>query len=373
MKQKRIWQMLGASGALAACIAIAFAFGPGSHQRVEAAMIFNSLRDALRRSIWIEFSDIESEGVHADGRVLIVFDDEAPLNDDGQRPVRATYVDVHVEADADHEDLHGLQVEIAGASRANDRWAFIRAANLPAELIAEAPPLALFTQALSNGIVIDMSDLPQGLPFMSGQMSLADGPDEIDSTGVLKLGVGVGEADFDEAIDLGDDADSDGFHTSMRVSIGGDANLSTTEESSAPGQPPSDAVLQQHLGLMEGLLTGTATAEQIEGLIDTLQASAQTVVVTPLGDGMHRLHASGFDAEIAGDDSDVIIEITYHETNGVEFLDVSNIGEGTGRFRIEFKDAGENDPLFDRGRYATRENVQQLNANGLLGMLGIEL
>ncbi|MCA9254592.1 MAG: hypothetical protein KDA33_03100, partial [Phycisphaerales bacterium] len=98
MKREKFWKVLGAGGAMAACVTLAVILGLGGTKSVNAAAIFDSLRDAIRKSLWIEIDNVQAEGVTANGRVLLVFADrdENVAPTDANDALDASFVEIRM-------------------------------------------------------------------------------------------------------------------------------------------------------------------------------------------------------------------------------------------------------------------------------------
>ncbi|MCB9854033.1 MAG: hypothetical protein H6819_13105 [Phycisphaerales bacterium] len=380
MKRENFWRVLGAGGALAACVTLAVVFGLGGTKSVNAAMIFDSLRDAIRKSLWIELDNVSDEGITANGRVLLVFkDDESPagnlpgsVDDD----VAASYVELHVTAADDHEDLAGLDLEAVVGMAPGNQWAFLQTHHIPANLFAEAPMLAFFAPALNQGILLDLAQLdasnastqsvgtgPGGGPVAKfsfstgGNEGSSDNDEESETQNVLEFSFSTNHgADADDNAN-GSTADdvNDHLHGLM---FGSDFHASADT-------PEAEAAIEAHMQMVKDFLTGRFTPEQMTQFIDMIEASADSTTVTPNADGSFLLRASGFDFGGHADvDEDLVLEIEYRENGGIDSVKLLNIGDGAGQLRFVFSDEDANADVLDRSRFSSREGVRTINGLG---------
>jgi len=392
MKRENFWRVLGAGGALAACITAAVVFGVGSARTVEAAAIFDSLREAIRKSLWIEIDDVSSEGMTANGRVLLVFNeqdgdaseasDNADVNLDDD--VAASFVELRVTAAADHAEYPGLDLEAAIGMRPGDEWGFMQMHHIPDTLFTETPMLRLFAPMLNNGVVVDFDKLglgermkhgvapgPGGGPsanftFSSSSAGAKGADKEEDEKGtVLSLSFGT-VPEGDESGEAEGDATVDHLNEHLHgLMFGADYHDDANS-------PEAQAALDEHMQMVKAFLTGRFTPELMETFIDHVESSAANTDVTAMADGSFLLRASGFDfGGHAGADDDLVLEIVYRKSTGIERVDLLNLGDGAGRLGFECSDADATAPEFDRTRYVTREGVRVIDGlNDLFGATG---
>jgi|GEM_PF-2209403 len=373
MKRQNFWRVLGAGGALAACITIVTVLAGGT-QRVNAAQIFAELRESIRRSLWIELEDVQTEGMTANGRMLIVFSDEvvdngaSPTDADG---VDASFFDMRVTADENHPDVPGLDLEVALAMVPDSGWAFLQAHTLPSNLFSEVPMAAFFAAPLRNGVLIDLDAFGgmDGLNLTASNNSgptakfffRAGGSDENDeSTPVSAGSEETVETEFNFSFstnpESGDDpavhVANDVIHESMFGS-GLQVHADT---------PEAQAALEQHMAMVENFLSGRFSQQDMETFIGLIEESAEVTTVTRLNSGAYLLTASGF--ELSGNlqaDVDMSLEVEYREGAGIDRVELINIGDGPGRMRLEFSEDDASNVVFDRTPYANRPGVRSIN------------
>lgn len=376
MKRERFWQVLGGCGALAACVTVAVVLGLDGAKKVEAAAIFDSLRAAIRNSLWIELDDVQAEGITANGRVLLVFDNDGngDANDDStdsNTRVSASYVDLHVQAADDNPSYPGLDLEVAAGLKPGSEWAFLQTHKIPQTLFDEAPMLHIFAPMLNNGILVDVAALDQSADVRHGPNG---GP-------VAKFSFSAGNGDHaDDGADAGHDGDSSNIV---------DFSFSTTQSSNEEPSNDSDAAdavnehlhemmfgpdfritsdspeaaeaVAAHMQMVRDFITGRLSPEQVQQFIDMVQQSASETTVTPNPDGSYLLRASGFDfGDFANADDNIALEIVYRDDTGIDSVDLLNIGEGAGRLRFTFSEDDENADVFDRTRYEQRPGVRTI-------------
>lgn len=388
MKRERFWQVLGGCGALAACVTVAVVLGLGGAKTVEAAAIFDSLRAAIRNSLWMEIDNVQSDDITVNGRVLLVFDDTAGdavnANDNGDADrISASYVDLHVQASDDNPDFPGLDLEVAAGMKPGSEWAFVQTHHIPQTLFDQAPMLGMFAPMLNNGLLLDVAALDQSIgshqsvgaganggpvarfTFSTGGNN--DAADDVtaesddDSSTILNLSFSTTQSS-DDNMPTGDDtadAVNEELHETM---FGSDFHVSSDS-------PEAAAAIEAHMQMVKDFITGRLSPEQVQQFIDMVQQSASETTVTPNPDGSYLLRASGFDfGDFANSDDDIALEIVYRDDTGIDSVDLLNIGEGTGRLRFTFSEDDANADVFDRSRYAQRPGVRSVSSLGdLLG------
>jgi len=370
MKRQNFWRVLGAGGALAACITIVAVLAGGT-QRVNAAQIFAELRESIRRSLWIELEDVQTEGMTANGRMLIVFSDEvidngaSPTDADG---VDASFFDMRVTADENHPDVPGLDLEVALAMVPENGWAFLQAHTLPTNLFSEVPMAAFFAAPLRNGVLIDLEAFG-GMDGLNVFASEGGGP-------TAKFSFQLGSEDENEvATPATEETEETVFEFSFNTNPEADGELIveatndvTPESTFGSGlqvqadTPEAQAVLEQHMAMVENFLSGRFSQADMEAFIALIEESADVTTVTRLNSGSYLLTASGF--ELSGNlqaEVDMSLEVEYREGAGIDRIELINIGDGPGRMRLEFSEDDASNSVFDRTPYVNRPGVRSIN------------
>ncbi len=373
MKRQNFWRVLGAGGALAACITIVAVLAGGT-QRVNAAQIFAELRESIRRSLWIELEDVQTEGMTANGRMLIVFSED--VVDNGASPteadgVDASFFDMRVTADENHPDVPGLDLEIALAMVPENGWAFLQAHTLPANLFSEVPMAAFFAAPLQSGVLIDLESFG-GMDGLNLSASSNTGPkakffirtggdDENEETATQTEGSEeeletLFEFSFQTNPEAGDDPTVDVANDVIHESMFG-SGLGAHADT-----PEMQAALDAHMAMVENFLSGRFSQEDMETFIGLIEDSAEVTTVTRLNSGAYLLTASGF--ELSGElqaDVDMSLEVEYREGAGIDRIELINIGDGPGRMRLAFSEDDASNAVFDRTPYANRPGVRSID------------
>ena len=172
--------VLAAGSAVAASIALgALLLWPGLSRYVEAALIFQSFRETLSSAMEITLEDVGAEGVHVDGRILLV---ENPAKEERTLPEQITgncYVEVRVKGDEHAEDLPNLDLEVAVSLTPQQQWVYLKIPGLPRELAQEEPVAAALLVALTHeGLLVDLTGVLQqaaldDIMFVLGDRNIA--------------------------------------------------------------------------------------------------------------------------------------------------------------------------------------------------------
>ncbi len=371
MKRENFWRMLGAGGALAACVTMMVVLGLGGTNKVEAAVIFDSLRDAIRRSLWIDIDDVSAEGITANGRLLLVFSENA--EDTTDTGIAASYVEVRMNAADDHATMPGLDLEASFAIAPDNQWGYVKTHHIPQPLFTETPMLGLFAPALNSGILIDLDAIDStnagnvvlgnhgGSPvakfsFSTGSSSASSAPadDDEQTETMLEFSVSTSEA-LDNA-NTSEDSTVDHVNEHLHGMMFG-SDFQTSADS-----PEAAAAMESHMRMVRDFLTGRFTAEQMNEFINMIESSASETTVTQNPDGSFLLTASGFDfGEHASADNDIVMEVTYWDNSGIDNVRLLNFGEGLGTLRMTFSDDDVTADVFDRTRYASRDGTRTVN------------
>jgi hypothetical protein len=384
-RRGRMFAMVGAGSLLAASIVLAVIFGEfGGPKRVEAAAIFASLRDAMSHAFSLTLTNIEQDGIHVDGRVLVSLPQE--VEGDSDEPGQV-YFDLHVEADDGVEDIGGMNADIALGAETGNEWLYIKMSQLPEDM-ANEPFLAMFAPMAANGVVLDLNGLlvnegvtpaasieghiegsgensngtsghaakhtlNLGFSLHGGDGSVAEAV-EHHHGGHLKLfamgGAGHGDSGNGEADEQGDDSNDNG---------GGSG-----DDADAGMHGPDFQVVEDFL---RGLFEGDLTSEELAAMVSHLEQAAQSVQVDTLENGDFSLIASNFnhmDASLDADEqamlAELVVEIRYSDGAGVQWLEMRNVGQADGSIRFEMLPDGIDATLLDRTRYTAGGNVMTI-------------
>ncbi len=352
VNQRRVIKF--ASAAAAAVFLASLVFEPTRQARVEAATIFGSLRNTEWRGLSVQAERVHVEGIHLDGQVDVRFREPlslsrlmsasgegAALSGDA---VQSVYFDLAVRADDDADsDLVGLDVQARGAYSEADTWIFLQVSALPEQVLAESPEAAILVALFARGVLLDLDSLKQDV--LSGALSL-DATDESDHSEGSDDSPETGAAERGAAVSATVAADTDSVQMRMTNRSGFQIDLD--------GGPELDEQQARELeGLLHGLLSGTATAEQRQTLATQLERQAGQVTVEKQPDGSYLLRASQLtddDPEDAALLKNAVLEITYRDGSGVESLTLLHFGLADGSLRVAFNEA-----LADRGQAARQE------------------
>lgn len=344
---RRLWAFAGSAAAAAILFAV-FLLNLVQPPRVEAAMILRSFQEAAHRGFRVTIENIDIEGIRAEGQVRMQF--PAPVNlaqmlhDPAAVPDPEWFtLDMTVRAAADAGDLAGLDLRIAGAFTDDTRWAYLKAAHLPNEVMADIPaPIAGWIAGfLDDGVLLDLTGLDaQGL--FGGSDDTPDDPPNPPSGSVpgTMLRFQVSNAD-----DAGADFAVSALPSAPRNGL--TLRFSTDDDTSAATGDP-DASAEQAL---LALLAGQAGREQLDEIVSLLTSASADGHVAEVGPGVFELTITDF----GGSDpllASAALHITYRELAGIEALALLNVGPSNGSIRLEFReDLTLDDPtLLDRNR-----------------------
>ncbi len=327
--RSRFWK-IGPVIAAAAIISLAFLL-PAGQPRVEAATIFKSLRQTEWHGLRMILDNLVVEGIAIDGQIHARFGEPitlASLADGGSASaVEAATMDVSIAADDTAEpEIAGLDIEVDSGLTVDGAWMFVRIGAMPSKLLAAHPELGLVQMMFGKGVLIDLGDMVNLGSMLQVGGDGPGGPANAQSSGVTTELVAKIATERNDRASSPDDSSNTG---SMSVRIDPvTINLGTDED----GQ--SDELQQ----VLESVLAGNASHEQLERLVTELEREAGDVRIETLEPGLHVLYASGFDADDEVIRPDSQVEISYREGTGVERIDVTSIGSAAGRITIEFTD-----------------------------------
>lgn len=325
-----------AGGALAAAIVLgAFFVVPARSGDALTAAIFRDLREAPRRGLSILIDDVRIDDLSVTSTVQMVFPRPVTLPQlldirDVPAPRRA-YVDVALHAGPGQKRLAGLILRAAAAFGESDAWAYLRVDRLPAKLAESAPLMAGATALLHDGLVVDLA----------GVERLLDGFERLTAPVVATI---------------------DPTRAAQR------SGLPTHDNRPAPIGDP--ATIES---LLNGMLAGTLSGEQLLLLVGELERIVGDAQVRPRGPGEWVLTGSRFRFDDpSADDARLlaraVLTIVYREGSGVQAVELSHVGAADGTIRVEFLD-GIDARLMDRQRLIQR-GARSMSFNTLLRILG---
>lgn len=302
--------------AAAAAIFAAITLWPTGQTPVHARTILQSLSATPHRGIRIECRNLVAEKAHVDARVSVLFNRELSLAEliekgDAAADLKPTaaYVSATIATEEGFDELGAMKLQAQIAITENEQWVWFRMPEIPQKLIEEAPPIVLFQGILRGGVLLDLAGL-KDLGFDVSDMLNGDGGGHHDGAEVT--------INFGNGSDLSDEEDAEAkLESSLEMDLGDD--------------PLGKQIL--------GLLSGDAGREQVEALMEELQKQAESSRVFQRDDGVWILSAENFTTD--GDETmkNARLEVAYREGAGVEWLELSRLGDSNGVVRIEWIDA----------------------------------
>lgn len=386
--RRRLFTMIGAGSALAACIALAVTLSDfGGSKRVEAAAIFASLRDAMSRAFSLHITNIRQDGIQANGRLCVVMPGTANPQTDGSDEPAQIYLDLHVEADDGVEDIGGLNADISLAAEEGNEWIYLRMSELPDD-IANEPFAALFAGMTANGLVLDVTGLlldheVHPLAIVAEEPAGDSADTNTEPGRMLNLGFSVGTSDEPAPEST---AHHHGTHLKLFAMHGAHHGESaegtgeTTTNSPPAGEsesqtPPNGHDFRDVENFLRGLFEGNLTGEELAAMVSHLEQAAQDVQINDLGGGNFSLIAGNFNHPGNGLDADeqamlerLVVEIRYSENTGVDWLELRNVGEADGTIRFEQLPGGIDPALLDRTRFTAAGNIPVIPVATLMQM-----
>lgn len=318
MQNRRYFLPAGSAAAAAIILAIVF-LTPGTQSVVSARMIMQSLRDSAHQGVRIGLTDIGDEHHRVSGQVAVRF----------QKPFRLADV-INDNADVEPEEVHGsLQITFAESAPefaglmldtsfglANeDKWVYVRIPD-PQPLIDKAPPVAFFARQLQGGLLLDLNSLLAGEDLF-GNSSKASA-EEMEAVG------GRVETHIEQHVEASE-AHVREHHEGVHLSLNGEGS--------------DDPELER---LVQDLVAGRLTSEDIDLLVTKIEELAGEVTVTQQAPGEYVLTAR--DLHKAADDAppewlnQATLQIGYRSGVGVEWLTVIGLGPWAGSVELTFVD-----------------------------------
>ena len=360
MKNHRFLTFTGAGSLVAAVLAFSFLIVvPSQRSTVEAKTIFNSLREALNSAFEVTIEDLSIEGLHIDGRVGVVLDGDAdaikPLN----APPRGAYLEMAIRADDTADpDVAGADIKVAAALTQGNEWAFVRITALPPAVLEEAPPVAFLANFARDGLLLDLDGLLDDDPLRDifGDVTISnESPASAEKN--LALSISGGASSTAPGQQSGED------DVQIDVNVRSEKSVLTPD-----GNHIDPNAFEQ---LPQRLLTGQATASELENLITLLESAAEQATIAEVEPGLHVLTVSGLDI----DDDDIegeillgnaVLQVAYREGAGVEWLRIDHLGVDDGRILVEMTDLTTDHELFSRERFLADPKVTRFDLAGLL-------
>lgn len=363
---------LTAGSAVAAAVALsAFLITPRSSE-VQAGMIMRSFTDRIQQNgLRLTFENIGDEGVRVSGRFFLDFGANGAGGQDFDPRNDRLLLEAHVKADENAPDVGGLELDTKIVLSQQESWVYVRPTGIPAALEEEEPAaVALFSWA-SSGVLLDLNDLA-GILDAEDMEEIRNVPSEI----AKSLREAMAELHGEKAHDHGDGDDDDDSSDDDEPAPGDAAahgakvEIHATSDSPIPGL--DEAALE---ATVMGLMTGQASPEQLQKLVDGLGQAARSVKVQQVSPGVHVLTASGFslDALGAADDPEAArwlermeFAITYREKVGVESARITHLGRYDGVINFEMTSAPIDPTLMSSAVYRNDSRTTVLNLGSLV-------
>lgn len=293
---------------------------------VEASTIFGSLRQTLLDGFELTFEDIGQDGVHADGRLVVVFRSpaaeqaSAAAHFDRSGPIaESLYLELHAWAVKSDSSFDRLDVRLAAALSDARQWVYVRTAALPERLLKERPLAWLLMGLTGGGAVLELDGLwgDWNRPVTQGGALCEPGEAEIpgdDATSAVGGSPGVGE------------------FPGWRLTENGDMER-----------------------MFLDILTGRASGEQMKQVATLLAESAGDVGIAREEPGLWVLTAREFDMGSAGGGdlamlAGMVLVVKYRDGRGIVAAALENLGEYGGTLRLAPLCGGADERLFDTAR-----------------------
>jgi len=371
-RSRRGLAWFGGGTAMAACIAIAaMLFINPSQPRVQAAMIFASMNEALSRAFRLTLNKIpDGHDGALNGEITVAFD---PLN--GGDESDSVFCEGWQRSDVAAGESPSIDVRFAFAGLPDEAWVYVRTAAIPESLVADSALKRLLVNWARGGVLIDLSGLRQSTDdagaAANGSLKVIRKKDALRevhkvfghdaSDGGLRLSIGMNAgAPPPKDADSGHAGHPPIFTFELKA---GDPDVATTSNSSR------DAV-EDVSRLAARLLHGRAGAADVRHLLEILQQSATEVSVEAREPGVHVMIARDFRVEDEWLQKwltpETTYSITYREGRGVESAVVENIGEAGGTIRFETIDFAYDPATHGRPRYAKDGQTYVLDFAALL-------
>jgi len=370
--------IFGGGTAIAACLAMgAMLVAWPSQPRVEAAMILQSLNEALGRAFKLSLDDLpDGQGGTLDGEITIAFD---PLH--AGEGAESIFCEGWQRSDPTADGSRPIDVRFAFAGLPDQAWLFLRTASVPQALLDGSPLAQVLVNWARPGVLVDLSGLRTETSKVSSRVSTGatSGPDGrvkvisgVDAMRVLHETFGIHKSRNNLRLEVGLQAgsnDSDGSHGKNRP---GRPPIFSFQLKSGDADPPTatQEAVNDVSQLAARLLHGRAGAADIRHYFELLRESAKNVTVEEREPGVHVLVATDFhfddDRLAAWVGPDTRYSVVYREGRGVESASVEHIGATNGSIRFETIDFTYDEATHGRRRFADDGQTHVLDFAALL-------
>lgn len=348
-------RLLAAGSAIAACAAVAgVLFIQGRSSQVEAATIIRSLRQAMVGGFNVSLRGVAAKHFAIEGDIKLRFD--RPLNleamiDDtniaaADPGVSTLHGELTVHADNDSM-IPGLNLRLEFASTPQSTWAFVKSNN--PNQVAPDPHARRIMGFLTHGVMLDLGE--GGMQAIERLGLDADGDPVTRGTVSIRAGSGGIEVDVDR----------DGDPSPVVAEVQTD------------GSPASRAEMVQHNRLLRAIVSGRASEQELQEMLDLLQRHAADATVEPQGNGRYLLKVLiDPDQGPAGppEFNGAMIEVSYVQEVGVEWAEFHTSGELTGTMRVEFSGDVIEPELLDKSRVIEPGRTMIVTPEIIQGFLG---
>ena len=283
-----------ATSAIAAAIVLAVLLVTPRGARVEAGVIFDSLRQTLLDGFRVTFERIGDEGVYVDGQVAVAL---RPVKgavrparaavDPSELEVESVYAEVRLQGDDSDENKAGLDLQAVLALSDESQWAYLRMTGLPDRTLEDQPLAWVLVGLTGGGLLLDLDGMR----------------DLLDTRPAQAPGVGAPTV-------------------------------------TAAARPGRGAAGQNDIAqLVKDFLIGRAGAEQIDRMLVLIARTARDVSLAEVEPGLHVLKVREFKLDaVAADDAaqlaDMTLEVTYRAGGGIESAVLEHIGRYDGTLRL---------------------------------------
>lgn len=312
MSRSRLALVGSAVAATVAVGAVFFSLTGGS--KVHAATILRSLRERTVEGVRISFQEVKAEGFALSGEVRVEFIGSVTIEQLTENPPAIGVV--YASASVDH-DGHAIRLE--GAVQQASSWIYLH---------GELPEAGMFAPGFRHGVLVDLG--ADALRTFEGGL---DGEDDQPGMPVVMLAPG---APAQMEIELDQDPDNPG----------------------GMGAIPD--------GLLKSLFSGKAGPEQMKEIETALNQSATSASIQDLGSGQYLLVCTP-----TGDRLDGVgtTRLSYTQQRGVEWIEVTLVGEATGTIRIDFPESRIDAGLLDKARVIEQGKTTIIDPKTLQGLL----
>lgn len=354
-------RLLAAGSAIAACAAVAgVLFIQGRSSQVEAATIIKSLRQAVVGGFNVSLRGVVAEQFAIDGDIKLRFDRplniEAMIEDTQLNPpepdISLLHGTINVLA-ADDSAMPGLNLRLEFASTPQSTWAFVKS-NAP-DRIAPDAHVRRIMGFLTHGVMLDLGE--GGMQAIE-RLGL-DPDDDADAQNVVSIRAGSGGLE----VDVNQDGSVITAKSELSVKLRPDH---------APAISQADVI--QHNRLLRSIITGRASEQELQEMLDLLQRHAADATVEPQGNGRYLLkvlidpdQAAVSPPEFNG----AMIEVSYAQDVGVEWAEFHTSGELTGTMRVEFSGDVVEPSLLDKSRVIEPGRTMIVTPEILRGFIGM--